>query len=198
VFAIVSISRADDIVLKNGTIIRNVKFIHNKLKSDGTTVAEYMFNGQLQSVVESHVLRVYASPLHVDQSAAFDTLTADQMDTTRAGIRRVAASTTPARPPALFVVKDRTFPNMHFLAVTIIGAAFSIDQFIRIGDINDAITQTQSIAPNADIGPLNDQKTRATVFGIIGTIGSAASLYYSLQSIEIGTNGQNISLAVHF
>lgn len=94
------------------------------------------------------------------------------------------------------------YPKIPLLSVALLSAIVGWDGLARVGNIQDAMDANDKISkllkPPIDNSYLESEKTRATIIGIVGLSVALVVTIYSLEKVEIKTDGKSLSLAYSF
>lgn len=180
------VANADDIYLKNGAILKNCLVkdtTENKIKFNTSTGYRFI---NLLIVVKIEYLPFDSTK---DTEMIYPTFRPSESNLEPLKIENI--STTKYK-----------YPNIHFLSVTALGLVVTWDGFARVSNLQNSIDANNKFAKllhiEIDNSSLQSEKTRATVMGIVGIGVTLFSTFYSLERVEIKSDGKSLSLAYSF
>jgi len=210
---LLQVCSADDIYLKDGTVIKNVKFLEYR-KNFGQLAGFFLFNNKEYFYNVDIISRI--DPVPYDPASA----------SVRGKLSPVDLVFTPLVPPqveqrpkdtlkilyerlaTLYAPPRKVYPNLIWLSVTALSMMIALDAFSAADDFQDQIDYNENLriawkkAFDVDLqidnSTLESAKTRKSALGIISLCAGIASFSYSIQSIEVKSDGSSLSLAYHF
>jgi len=212
-------SAADDVYMRTGSVLRNVKYIGIVKTAD----TYYQFEGvdRLRRIPVSNVITI-------DSSVAFDPTGKSFMETMSDSLKVVyelieEPKTQPALiyrlsgsgkdsvdgpviPESMIGVKKH-YPNLIWLSVSAISAITSWEYFNAVGYYQSQIENNDNWNKyfsdiKSDIRISNESlksaKTRATIIGVISSAAFSFSFVHAITPVEIKSDGQSLTLSYSF
>jgi len=204
---------ADDIYLKDGAILKNVKLLEYR-NQFGKQSCIFLFNGREYFYAVDVIEKI--DPVPYDPAAVSvrekttpgDVLSSPNSQQQFAPLQKDTLKLLYERLATFYAPPKKVYPNLIWLSVSAISAVIAWDAFSDVGDIQDNIDviEQNRIAQKAilgiDVSPDNSRyesaKARKSVLGVISLAAGIASFSYSIQSVEIKSDGKSLSLAYHF
>lgn len=212
---------ADDIYLKNGTIIHNVKVVGQK-ELFGNMVVLYLFNAKENMVPFNTVYKI--EPVPFDDALqswrskpAVDSIQSvmSREDSVKLIFKKfdrdVVTETKPTQTEQIKTILNPQYsrPNIHLLAVSALSFGLAWEFFTRAGEYQDVIDFNNDLANvfntafnttniRANNSGLETAKTRMIILGIVSIGAGLATTVYALKQIEIKSNGASLSIAYNF
>ncbi|MDP1675676.1 MAG: hypothetical protein Q8L88_02330 [Bacteroidota bacterium] len=180
-----SVAMCDDLYLRNGFAFRNIKVIDSLDRYVRIQLVPYSTRRFAFGSVEKIV------PI------PFDSLL-------ESGYERWEEFTalTPTQKPNEPVIRKRgakyEYPNLKLIPVTVISFALAIDYFTEASDIQSSIDKLKESIPNGDYSSVESQKSRKQLIGGVCVAAGIINLIFSLERVEIRTDGQQLSLSYTF
>jgi hypothetical protein len=194
--------RADDVYLKNKTVLRNVKVLGDTLQFQSPAIKILYFGpikASEQILIRSVIDRIEIIP--VDLTMQSYRANADSVSIQEGKPRDKIAIIVDSlnRESQIEKILNRPqepqFPNIEWLSVSALATIVSIDFFIRSSDYADQIDQFNSL--KLDSGKLQKAKGRSVFFGVLSAGVAIISTIHAMERIEFSSDGKSIRVSVN-
>ena len=193
-FFTVSSLYSENIILKNGTVFKNIKII-NKDKS-GFVHFQLSNNKKKRKIHFNAILKIDKIPF--DENKDTEIISSSFEDQVKFNKNQAEKNKNESNLKSLKQNgKKYIFPNKKFFPVTILALSLSIDSFITASDLNDIIKKNKDL-PNVDNSSLEEQRNRRYIFGTIYCLVGIINTFFMLEKVELNANSNTFGLSYKF
>lgn len=173
---------ADDIYLKSGFVIKNVKVIDSTLSK-----VNIIKDGKPSTISLDIIDNIFIGEYDSTQAAKYEWIRQDEI------IEPFKKKESTAN---VFAKKQYEYPNMNLLPLSIVCFALGWDFLASAKDYSDAIEELNKY--NIINTELKSDKNRKTIVGVLLVSAGIANTIISFQSVEVKVSLNSVTLNYNF
>ena len=196
--AAVRFCSAEDLYLRDGRIVRNVKILEKKQLDNGDIMLVLKYGNTTSNVWLKDVANISYVPYSESLPSHIETAIASTPANASDSLRMYLENNMRSQQ----YVVQKQYPNLPWLAVAAVGFGLSWDYFSRAGDVQDVIDFNNRLAGalNVDVdnSRLESTKSRYSFLGVVFLGVGIVTTIHGLQTVELTTDGKSLSLTYNF